>query len=239
MPRTADKPLSQTHENEVHKALTSVSLDANDFDWEPVPSVNLGPTVTVPRLFHRRHRRYFFRFDRKRAGVRYWISFAPGVNTEQSILGIEEGWSSVITHVQAWASLVKAEVEAPDLWAESVRERKIAVTAAATENESFTPDEQRLLRDKLAEIEAYVKEVYTIAEDQRGFLEGQFVYLKGALERLGKRDWLNVLNSTLIGLAINQLVPSDVVPNILRFAWTAMQVVFGHPLELPAVPPPS
>ncbi len=75
--------------------------------------------------------------------------------------------------------------------------------------------------------------------DQRRFIEDQFQYLRGALERLGKRDWLNVLNSTLIGLAINQLVPSDAVPNILRFPWTALQAVLGLPLELSSVAPPG
>ena len=47
------KGISQTHENEVHRALTTVGLDPNDFDWEHVEGVG-HRNYTVPRLYHRR-----------------------------------------------------------------------------------------------------------------------------------------------------------------------------------------
>lgn len=40
-----------------------------------------------------------------------------------------------------------------------------------------------------------------------------------------------------MGLAIQQVVPADAVPHILRFTWTALKRPWGQAPELPPVPP--
>ena len=95
-----------------------------------------------------------------------------------------------------------------------------------------------MIRQKLDEIEAYIVATHHVAESQQPFVEGQFEYLKDAVDRLGKRDWINICANTLMGLALTQIVPADSIGNILRFAWTALEVFFGNAPSLPPVPPP-
>ena len=133
MAHLPSKGISRTHKNEVHQALATIGLDPSNFTWLLASSgahrVD-GNAFTVPRLSCLSDQQCFFTFDRQ--GGDYLLVFAPGVNKEESREVIKQGWPSVLTHVQAWASRVKAEVEAPDLWAESAKERQIVVAAACT-----------------------------------------------------------------------------------------------------------
>ena len=232
------RSLSRTHGNDVFQALRSAGLDPNDFAWAEVPSVNLHGD-TVPHLMHRRQSNCFFTFDFRNRSSEYWLIFSPGTATEQQIHSTQGGWIEAFDFVKAWVARVEAQVEAPDLWAESAKERALAEASASAGDEKFTAQEQQILGQKLDEIEAYARDTYSLAGESQALLEGQVGYVRGAIGRLGKRDWLGVLYATLINLAVRDLVPTGAVPDLLRFAWTAVQVVFGNTPELPPVSPPS
>ena len=229
-----DYRLARTQQNEVHQLAVALGLDTAAFEWleqvnrsgDPIHRIDHRPTGAYLEIDHvtgYNYSGYIFRF---------WPNTLPDVSNAYD-------WPDIKQTISDWLDAVKRESDAPDLWAESAKERQIAAAAASAGNELFNPDERRLLAESLNEIEAYVVATYDVAEEQRDFVKGQFDYLRGAVDRLGKRDWLNVLRSTLISLALNQVVTNDAVPNILRFAWTAIQIVFGIPLELPPVAPPA
>ncbi len=81
-------------------------------------------------------------------------------------------FSNVEGRVKHWVAEVKRDLETPDLWAQLQREREILSRAPdEAENTLFTPDEQAEIVNRLDEIKEYVKNTYSLSQDQMVALE--------------------------------------------------------------------
>ena len=221
--------LLRTQSNEVLEALVSADLLPNDFDWEIVASL-VQHDALVPRVFHS-EMRLFFRFDVQGSG-RYYLTFSPGQERGEERVEDVASWRTVMDHVCAWARRVKREVDAPDFWAEATKERQLSTATASARNSPFTPSERAVLLAKLDELETYVVDTHRLVGEDREYVRGQLEYLKGGIDRLGKKDWLSVFTGVLVGFILNRVVPPGRGVELLRFAWTLIQSVFGIPVEL-------
>lgn len=59
-------------------------------------------------------------------------------------------------------------------------------------------------------------------DDHAKFVEQQFRYLEESSKRLGSKDWVNILFSTLISLALNLALPPERANGLLHLAGTLL-----------------
>jgi hypothetical protein len=143
--------------------------------------------------------------------------------------------------VERWAAEVKRDIETPDLWAQLQREREILGRAPdEAENTPFTPDEQAEIVKHLDELKEYMKETYSLSQDQMVALEGEFRELVAATKRHGRRDWRLMFLGVALGFIATGILPPDAVHGFLWTALHGLQHLFGgtagsSPPQLPPV----
>jgi hypothetical protein len=150
-------------------------------------------------------------------------------------------WATVPEKVERWARDVKRDVDTPDLWAEVQRAREVfaGVSAEATENTAFTPDEQAEIATRLQEIKDYAKTTQALSAEQARILEARFDDLEAATRRVGRKDWLLMFSGVALGLIVTDLLPPDAVQHISTMAWHGLNHLFqvlggpSRPLQLP------
>lgn len=156
------------------------------------------------------------------------VEYSPGQTTEHAIAnGV--AWNSALIVVAEWLANLKREYEAPDLWAELVRQREIAGGAADAEieNTPFTPAEQAQVAGMLRELSEYVRVNYELSAGQLETIDGRLAYLEGAAKRVGRIDWRNLFVGTIVGLAVDAVIPGTAVNGLLVFGLRMLAGLFG------------
>jgi len=221
--------------NWVRDVLKQEGLDPGEFAWDETPAKHtreLAEEEFVSQLTHQ-PTAYCFTFDLRRET--FYVSFSPGLDIpsvdDASNLGGTSDWKWVKTRVRDWARALKREIEAPDLWAAVRSEKAIVQAAAAEENVDFTEEEKKRLGEAITEIGAYAKTISGDEEEAHRRIEQNIEYLRGAVERLPKRDWLHTAIGVLFTIAMS--LSSEQATDLFRFAgqqitgavqWTISQV---------------
>jgi hypothetical protein len=177
----------------------------------------------------------------------------PGRYTTTAVVGEDPSWPSlsytwatVPDKIQRWAEGVRRDVDTPDLWAELQRTQGIltGVGNEDVENTPFSPGEQAEILDSLREIKEFVNRSDSLSEAQRSSVEAKLDVLAAAAARAGRRDWQLMLGGVILGLIMQQLLPNEVVWDILRMVGNGLGHLFGGdglpvlPPLPPAAPPP-
>ena len=92
----------------------------------------------------------------------------------------------------------------------------------ALENLPFTPGEQSTIKAALDELRQYLVINLVAENDHAKFVEQQFRYLEESSKRLGRKDWVNILFSTLISLALTLALPPERANGLLHLAGTLL-----------------
>ena len=102
---------AKTQRNHVFERLVAYDLEPAAFEWH----TDYSEGNQISRLQHSSSD-YFCIFDY--IDNNGWLTMAPGPNQrEQRVLAKGPSWPHTLTEVSNWASRLKAEIEAPDLWA--------------------------------------------------------------------------------------------------------------------------
>jgi hypothetical protein len=152
-------------------------------------------------------------------------------------------WSSVLPHVEQWASDVKryAEIDAqiPDLWAEFRQSEQLLtdVQNNNAENTLFDPDELAEISRVLRGIKGRAQELYSLTNDQAERLEASVEEVEEASHRIGRKDWLLLFYGALLNLIISGILPPAVVWHILVSVLQGLGHLFGIGGPPPPIPP--
>ena len=123
------------------------------------------------------------------------------------------------------------------MWNELEHERKLLAMQLSeeAENTPFAPAEQAVISRQLGEIREYVRTNYELSEAQFAVLENRLTYLEGAAARLPRFDWQEALKGVLLTLAVEAVLPPEVIRQVLVLAMRGLAHLFGGALpELPA-----
>jgi hypothetical protein len=63
-------------------------------------------------------------------------------------------------------------------------------------------------------------------------VEGRINYLMAASERLGRKDWKNLLLATLISIVVSAALPPEVVRELFIFVGSVLRQILETPLLL-------
>jgi hypothetical protein len=221
-----DVRLKRVEKNEIFSLVVDVGLNPAEFGWldeEYTEYIDGEPVQFKTSRLKHRPTRYFCRFG----GLR--VEMSPGPDHRVEYEEHHNNWQIKRAAAQLWLEELRKEVDAPDLWATIGQEKALSTAAASADldNRPFTAAEQSLIATKLDEIKAYLLGGQRFAADEADAVERGFAYLKEAADRMGRKDWLNILIGGLISLAIGLALEPEKARGLLRPAGTVFQSLWG------------
>ncbi|MBK5282315.1 MAG: hypothetical protein JJE16_09525 [Nitrospiraceae bacterium] len=119
-------------------------------------------------------------------------------------------WLGKSEMLRKWLTYLKREIEVPDLWAALSQEQELlSIEPAEAVNTPFTADEQVQIKKTIEEIRVYITSTYSLASEPLAKVNRKLDYLIDASTRVGRIDWKNIFVGALVGLVLQQLIPSD------------------------------
>lgn len=215
-----DVTLTKIQKNRILILIQHNGFDPTDFLLTEVESDEYYATssfeYTASQLRHR-STGYYFTFGS------YSLFFSPGFQRKSETKQHNDSWETKEFQLGQWLKRIKAEVETPDLWA-AIGEGRVLSDAASSslENRPFTPGEQSTIKAALEELRQYLVINPVARDDHSKFVEQQLRYLDESSKRLGRKDWVNILFSTLISLALTLALPPERANGLLRLAGTLL-----------------
>lgn len=190
----ADYRLSTPQRNELYTIAERLGLDPATFDW----------TEEVGARGDRIHRILhpptgaFLKIDWfSLYGAGYLLDPWPQLEEMHNA----SNWGTLRPLIQRWLSAVKAETDAPNLWA-IAKQSRAWLTSDVHENAPFTPDERNQIARHLRTIEEYTVKTYQLSEAHQAHVREQLGYLTEAAERVGRFDWKNLAVSTFVNIVV-------------------------------------
>lgn len=219
--------LLKSQSNEVYLALVEAGWDISVFEWAEVKSPNYSKSnLTSAKLEHKSSKFYFI-FDNH---GQFWCEHSPD-NEVIKFRGDCGTWSNQISRFKIWLDYLSREVNVPDLWEELPSDSKlIETTSEETDNSKFTAEEKKEIRNGLEEIKQYLIDAHKLDPE---LIDGQLKYLADSANRLGRKDWKNILISTIFSIIIQGGIAGHSAQEIFQFVWTVLQTVLIHKVYLP------
>lgn len=226
-----DATLTKTQKNALLPLLTKHQFDPADFKWEPViteesdtfaGAISTNSTrFNASKLVHA-STGYYFTFGG------YTTVRSPGTTRKLAEDAHKENWQTKLAKFGTWLESLHAEVNAPDLWAAVGQERALSKAGSSgLENTPFTLPERGQIAVRLNELKEHVLTGQQFQADQAEFIEEQFTYLREASERMGRKDWLNVVFAVLIAITVSAAFAPDQAKALLGVAGTLFQWVWS------------
>jgi hypothetical protein len=216
--------LLRSQANQVFEAIKSAGLQATDFDWRD--ATGHASMTRVSRLVHKASG-YYFIFDNV---VQFCSKWEPGQQTlvDSRYWG---DWESQRDCCRSWLSYVRRETESPDLWGAISKEAQLLESAASagTSNAPFTTEEKAYIVQGINEIKQYLLTAHKLDPE---LVESRLNYLVESSERVGRKDWINLLISVLVGIVINAALPPEATRELFRFVGTVLRQIVNMPLLL-------
>lgn len=219
------KYLLKSQANQVLYVLERGEWNPADFKWEELISPNY-PGNTASRLLHSASG-YYFIFDN--VGNGFYSKWSPGSETEVTKVQ-SASWAQQLKNFTEWLTYLRREVESPDLWSAIAHETDIIEAAVSDEsNTPFTAQEKAYVLSGLSEIKQYLLTAHKLDPE---LVEARLNYLTEAAERVGRKDWINLLLSVLVGIVIQAALPPESTRELFRFVGTVLSQILRHQLLL-------
>lgn len=220
--------LMRAQKNKFFEILEDFGLSEHigNFKWKKLPYRYNFVSVLEYRLD--KEHLFFFRFipyENRRWGIKYYPRHEHDIYTNNKL-----SWGRIIKeHFPHWAGRLAQEVLVPNLWAEigkatkrfnlvgqhsSIKDTKVPKPGPASghkidywsRNERITKKEAANIRSKLKTLEKEVFARYTLPEQEIDRLKKELSYLKDAVNRLGRIDWIHTAIGVFTTIAASVLV---------------------------------
>lgn len=220
-----DVRLKIVEKNEILGLIRGAGLNLRDFSWSGDDSSEhdeSGAVYFTVSVLRHLPTDYYCKFGGD------WVEISPGPDQRVEMEPHQGAWGIKREVAKLWLEELRKEVDAPDLWASIAGETALARAASSPslENRSFTPDEMRRVAAGLEEIKRHLIEGQHFTQGQREYVDEQFRYFREACDRLGRKDWLNLVFGGLVSLVIELALDPKKTKGILRLAGTAFQFLW-------------
>ncbi len=195
--------LLKTQKNWIYKILLDIGLEPADFSWSEEEGI-IHPPLTVSRLKYRDGHFYFqFDFRNYLGTLIHYSSFSPG--KEKAVEDhFADSWSAQAADAREWASVLKREIDAPDLWLEIKKYQATfsLVPPAKLLNEPIPAYEADQIGEALRLLTDEIKKQFKLTTQQNEFVRSKLDYLADAAKRQPRLDWVHTCIGVLITIAM-------------------------------------
>ncbi len=115
-------------------------------------------------------------------------------------------------------------------------QRELIRTPPGIENTPFTPDERAWIEAQLRAALDTVRHTHELTDEQYRALEDKLDYLVEAAGRFGRLDWRSIFIGSLVEVAMQHALSSDLLRDFLGLTLRGLAQLFGG-VDLPALPP--
>ena len=203
-----DQQLLTSQKNQVFERVQQAGLDPTRFEWS-----KSSETGIVSSELRVKDAPYFFRFEWQATGLghRRVSRLCPGPDTREVVLEPYD-WESQLIHVRQWLTLLRREIEAPDLW--ELANQQVELFRRPWEvqdNSPFNAEEQDQIARTLRELAGAVQETTELSREQKDATTEVLQHLEQAAKREGRRDWFFMLGGVVLGWAANAGISPQMV----------------------------
>lgn len=218
--------LLKSQANQLIEELRRAGWNPSEFRWEDTASINFTDQP-ISQLTHSQSG-YYFAFDNIHGG--FFSKWSPA-NEKQNEMSGAESWNDQLSEFKKWLGYLRREVESPDLWSAISQESEIAEAASSDEsNTPFSTEEKAYILSGINEIKQYLLTAHKVDPE---LVEARLNYLAEASNRVGRKDWINLLLSVLVGIVIQAAMPPESIRELFRFVGTVLSQILKHQLLLP------
>jgi len=130
-------------------------------------------------------------------------------------------WMNVISKFYSWIEYLEEEISSPNLWDRLNENIQSANISTSTDNSQFTISEYEDLKTKMIALQAQMKMLPFLAENQAAISE-KLDHLIVVAEKLSKFDWTNLF----IGTIMNIVVALALSPENTQALWNLIRSTF-------------
>jgi hypothetical protein len=145
-------------------------------------------------------------------------------------------WQSRLQVVIYWLNELKEQLDAPDLWVELLQVRQLSQTASDSRIElasaQFTPEEKEYVIRQLHEIKQHLIGQYQFQLEQTQAIDQGFQDIADAMNRFGKKDWINYAVGLLINIAVAAVFSPQAANDMLHSFMRAVRPLFDAAMKL-------
>lgn len=218
--------LLKSQANQLLEELKNNGWNPSEFKWEDVISPTFSKPHIVSQLIHSSSG-YYFTFDD--IGGRFFSEWSPAMELQKQRME-SGGWNAQFNHFKVWLGYLRREVESPNLWLAISQETEILEAASSDEsNTQFTAEEKAYILSGINETKQYLLTAHKLDPE---LFEARLSYLAEASNRVGRKDWINLLLSVLVGIVMQAALPPESTREMFRFVGTVLRQILRHPLLL-------
>lgn len=206
--------------------MVKLGLDPTKFEWSESRSKCTNDLV-VSKLTHKQTE-YFFLFDILRE--RHYAIRSPGKDIGQDEIYTKD-WQNQLIGVRQWLSILKKEIESPDLWSVAVDQVKAMEMDLRNRRDAeyFTSEEVAFINVQFDEIKLYVSSS-GLDQERLQYISEQIDYLRESCSRQTRKDWLFLFIGIFTSFALS-MGGGEKAIGIFKFALNAIASLFsGQPL---------
>jgi hypothetical protein len=228
-----DVRLLTTVKDAVFQLVLDSGIDPSEFQWKTA-RVEDGTEYGVYeyRMSILEHSSgYFYRFGA------YTDTFSPGESSRiaiEDVSYIREKWNQRLNIVGNWLAFLKRELEAPDLWAAILQEKRLLriTFESRIPNTQFTTDEKQYIARQLDEIRRQLITSHRLQSEQAESIEQGFNYIVESMNRFGKKDWLILAIGSLVSIAATSTLSPEITSDMFHRFTRAVGPLFDAFLRL-------
>jgi hypothetical protein len=154
------------------------------------------------------------------------FKFSPGHQSEFTY-GTGLSWDYHLAMIREWLKNLKREISVVDPWAELAGLGSPTASNLVDPDARFAPDEIRIIHAQLDSIAAELERLEIGSSSEREAVRKSFDHLKGATERVGKKDWYLMFIGAVGTMVMEKIIASDTARSILGLVGNAFHKVLG------------
>ncbi len=193
-----------SQKNEVFDLIKTAGLNIFNFEWSNIRSNRsvdeMGNPTTVDRLDYLDSNFYFIFDFLKR---QHYCEYSPGKEVSVE-MQYPRSWQLQIGQFKNWLGFLQREINQPDMW-KDLSTHEVShingISEIETSNVQFTFAEVKLIDKGLIEIKNYLEDKFKNQEEKLIIIEESISYVKEAVQRQGRKDWIHTCIGTLFSLA--------------------------------------
>lgn len=218
-----------SQKNSLFHCIQQHGFQPAEFQWEESTHTLAGMAL---RLLHVRSE-FWFSFDYYDEREGFGVGYSPGSESLE-FHSVPPNWKGVLANFGNWLVFLKREAETPNLWDSLEIDDRLIQDAAGEDlgNTPFTQAELPKVHVALEDIKAYVIKTHELSEAQKKIVDARFDYMEEAATRMGRKDWVNIVISNLLGIVIALALSGDSTRDLFRFAGQVVRQLLGTVLYL-------